>query len=107
MGRVTRVTPTKVTKETKVVTEATKTKVTKVTKTKVTRITKVTKGTKVILTAATKTKVLVTRVLVGVTKGKIPVGENTTHPRGGPTRLLIQRDKTKVQLIMMLIHLTC
>ena len=102
MGRVTKVTPTKETKETKVVTEATKTKVTKVT-----RITKVTKVTKVILTAETKTKVLVTRVLVGVTKGKIPVGENTIHPREDPTRLPIQRDKTKVQLIMMLIHLTC
>ena len=99
MGRVTKVTPTKVTK---VVTEATKTKVTKVT-----RITKVTKDSKVILMAAIKTKVLVTRVLVGVIKGKIPVGENTIHPRGDPTRLPIQRDKTKVQLIMMLIHLTC
>ena len=102
MGRVTKVTPTKVTKETRVVTEATKTK-----GTKVTRITRVTKGTKVILTAVTKTKVLVTRVLVGVTTGRIPVGENTTHPRGDPTRLPIQRDKTKVQMIMMLIHLTC
>ena len=104
MGRVTKVTPTKGPKETKVITEATKTKVTKVTK--VTRITKVTKETKVILTAATKTKDLITRVLVGVTKGKIPVGENTTHPRGDPTRLPIQRDKIKVQMIMMLIHLT-
>ena len=105
MGRVTNVTQTKVTKETKVITEATKTKVTKVTK--VTKITKVTKVTKVILTAATKTKVLVTRVLVGVTKGEIPVGGNTIHPRGDPTRLPIQRDKIKVQMIMMLIHLTC
>ena len=77
MGRVTKVTPTKVTKETKVI------------------------------TAATKTKVLVTRELVGVTKGRIPVGINTIHPRGDPTRLPIQRDKTKVQMIMMLIHLTC
>ena len=94
MGRVTKVTPTK---ETKVITEATKTKVTKVTKK--------TKKTKVILTAATKTKVLVTRVLVGVTKEKIPVGENAIHPRGDPTRLPIQRDTTKVQMIMMLIHL--
>ena len=94
MGRVTRVTPTK---ETKVI-------LTKATKTKVTRITKV---TKVILTAETKTKVLVTKVLVGVTRGKIPVGEITIHPRGDPTRLPIQRDKTKVQMIMMLIHLTC
>ena len=102
MGRVTKVTPTKGTKETKVITEAIKTK-----ETKVTRITKGTKGTKVILTAATKTKVLVTRVRVGVTKGKIPVGENTTHPRVDPTRLPIQRDRTNVQLIMMLIHLTC
>ena len=99
MGRVTKVTPTKVTKETKVITEATKTKVTKVTK--------VTKETKIILTAATKTKVLVTRVLVGVTKGKIPVGEGTIHPRGDLTRLPTQRDKIKVQMIMMLIHLTC
>ena len=128
MGRVTKVTPTKVTKEIKVITEATKakeikvtkvTRITKVTKetkviteatkakeikvTKVTRMTKVTKVTKEILTAATKTKVLVTRVLVGVTKGKIPVGENTIHPRGDPTRLPIQRDKTKVQMILMLI----
>ena len=86
MGRVTKVTPTKVTKETKVITEATKTKVTKVTK--VTRITKV---TKVILTAETKTKVLVTRVLVGLSKGRIPVGENTIHPRGDPTCLPIDR----------------
>ena len=80
MGRVTKATPTK---GTKVITA-------------VTKIIRVTKRTKVILTAATKTKVLVTRVLVGVTKGKIPVGENTTHPKGDPTRLPIQRDKTKV-----------
>ena len=57
--------------------------------------TTLTKGIKVI-TAVTKIKVLVTRVLVEVTKGKIPVGVNTTHPRGDPTRLPIQRDKTKV-----------
>ena len=50
--------------------------------------TKVTKGTKVI-TAVTKIKAMVTRVLVEATKGKIPVG-------GDPTRLPIQRDKTKV-----------
>ena len=67
---------------------------------------KVTKETKVILTAVTKTKVLVTRVLVGATKGKIPVGVNTINPKGDPTRLPIQQDKTKVQMIMMLIHLT-
>ena len=67
----------------------------------------VTKVTKVILTADTKTKVLVTKVLVEDTKGKTPVGVNTIHPRGDPTRLLIQWDKTKVQMIMMLIHLTC
>jgi hypothetical protein len=72
MGRVTKATPTKGTKV-----------ITAVTKIKVIKIIKVTKGTKVI-TAVTKTKVLVTRVLVGVTKGKIPVGVNTTHPRGGP-----------------------
>ena len=94
MGRVTKVTPTKVTEKTKVIlTEAAKTKVTKI--------------TKVILTAETKTKVLLTKVLVGVTRGRIPVGGNTIHPRGDPTRLPIQRDRTKVQLIMMLIHLTC
>ena len=63
--------------------------------------------TKVILSAETKTEVLVTKVLVGVIRGKIPVGENTIHPKGHPTRLAIQRDKTKVQMIMMLIHLTC
>ena len=67
----------------------------------------VTKVIKVVLTAETKTKVLVTRVLVGVTKGRIPVGVNTIHPRGDPTRLPIQRDKIKVQMIMMLIHLIC
>ena len=72
----------------------------------VTRVTP-TKVTKVILTAETKTKVLATKVLVGVTRGRIPVGENTIHPRGGPTRLPIQRDETKVQMIRMLIHLTC
>ena len=88
MGQVTRITPTKVTK--------------------VTRVIKIiTKVTKVILTSETKTKVLVTKVLVGVTRGRIPVGGNTIHPRGDPTRLPIQRDKTKVQTIMMLIHLTC
>ena len=80
MGRVTKATPTK---GTKVITA-----VTKVT-------TRVTTGTKV-TTAVTKIKVMVTRVLVEVTKGKIPVGVNTTHPRGDPTRLPIQRDKIKV-----------
>ena len=99
MGRVTKVTQTKVTK---VIRRTRETK-----ETKVIRITRVTKETKVIFTAATKTKVRVTKMLVGVTKGKIPVGENTIHPRGDPTRLPIQRDKTKVLMIIMLIHLTC
>ena len=94
MGQVTRVTPTKVTKV--IFTEAAKTKVTKVIKV-----------IKVILIAETKTKVLVTKVLVEDTKGKTPVGVNTIHPRGDPTRLPIQRDKTKVQMITMLMHLTC
>ena len=79
MGRVTKTTPTK---GTKVITA-------------VTKITRVTKGTKVI-TEVAKIKVMVTRVLVEATKGKTPVGVNTTHPRGDPTRLPIQRDKTKV-----------
>ena len=87
MGQVTRVTPTKVTE--------------------VTKITKVTLVAKAILTVETKTKVLVTKVLVGATRERIPVGENTAHPRGDPTRLPIQRDKSKVQMIMMLIYLTC
>ena len=106
MGQVTKITPTKVTKVTKVtkITKVTKVILTEATKTKATKVTKV---TKVILTAETKTKVLVTKVLVGVIRGRIPMGENTTHPRGGPTRLPIQRDKTEVQMIMMWIHLTC
>ena len=95
MDRVTKTTPTKATK---VITAVTKV-ITRVTKT-----TRVTKGTKVI-TAVTKIKVMVTRVLVEATKGTMPVGVSTTHPRGDPTRLPIQRDKTKVQMIMMLIHL--
>ena len=82
-------------KETKVTT------VTKVIKTKVIKVTKVTS------TEETKTKVLVTKVLVGVIRGRIPVGANTTHPRGGPTCLPIQQDKIKVQMIIMLINLTC
>ena len=86
MGRVTKATPTK---GTKVITAVTKV-ITRVTKT--TRVTKGTKGT----TAVTKIKVMVTRVLVEATKGKTPVGVNTTHPRGDPTRLPIQRDKIKV-----------
>ena len=86
MGRVTKATPTK---GTKVITAVTKV-ITRVTKT-----TRVTKGTKV-TTAVTKIKVMVTKVLVEDTKGKNPVGVNTTHPRGDPTRLPIQRDKTKV-----------
>ena len=83
MGRVTKTTPTK---GTKVITAVTKV---------ITRVTKTTKVTKVI-TAVTKIKVMVTRVLVEATKGKTPVGVNTTHPKGDPTRLPIQRDKTKV-----------
>ena len=49
------------------------------------RVTKVpkTKVTKVTSTEETKTKVLVTKVLVGVIRGRIPVGANTTHLRGG------------------------
>ena len=102
MGRVTKGTKTKVTKVTS--TEETKTKVTKVTT--VTKGT-ITKVTKVISTEETKTKVLVTKVLVGVIRERTPVGANTTYPRGGPTRLPIQRDQIKVQMTMMLIHLTC
>ena len=86
MGRVTKTTPTKATK---VITAVTKV-ITRVTKT--TRVIPVTK----VITAVTKIKVMVTRVLVEATKGKIPVGVNTTHPRGDPTRLPIPRDKTKV-----------
>ena len=86
MGRVTKTTPTKATK---VITAVTKV------------ITRVTKTTRVILvikviTAVTKIKVMVTRMLVEDTKGKTPVGVNTTHPRGAPPRLPIQRDKIKV-----------
>ena len=81
MGRVTKVPKTKVTMVTKVTsTEETKTKETKVTM--VTKVTK-TKVTKVTSTEEIKTKVLVANVLVGVIRGRIPVGANTTHPRGG------------------------
>ena len=83
MGRVTKTTPTK---ETKVITAVTKV---------ITRVTRVIKVTKVI-TAVTKIKVMVTRMLVEVTKGKTLVGVNTTHPRGDPPRLPIQRDKIKI-----------
>ena len=86
MGRVTKTTPTKATK---VITAGTKV-ITRVTKT--TRVIKVTK----VITAVTKIKVMVTRMLVEDTKGKNPVGVNTTHPRGDPPRLPIQRDRLKV-----------
>ena len=86
MGRVTKTTPTK---GTKVITAVTKV-ITRVTKT--TRVIPVTK----VITAVTRVITRVTRIQVEDTKGKTPVGVNTTHPRGDPTRLPIQRDKTKV-----------
>ena len=61
-------------------------RVTKTTPTKVTNV----------ITAVTKIRVMVTRMLVEDTNGKTPVGVNTTHPRGDPPRLPIQRDKIKV-----------
>ena len=86
MGRVIKVTPTKATKVITAVTKVT----TRITKT--TRVIPVTK----VITAVTKVITRVTRILVEDTRGKTPVGVNTTHPRGAPTRLPIQRDKIKV-----------
>ena len=94
MGRVTKTTPTRVTKVITAVTKVT-TKVTTRVTTRLTKTTRVIPVTKVI-TAVTKVIPRVTRILVEDTKGKIPGGVNTTHPRGAPTRLPIQRDKIKV-----------
>ena len=84
-------------------------RVTKVPKTKATKATKATKVTTVIKVTRITTKETpgVTKVLVGVIRGRIPVGANTTHPRGGPTHLPIQWDQIKLRMIMMLAHLTC
>lgn len=64
--------------------------------------------TKVMETRATKTQVIktkvrdtkvtktVTQVVVGNTRGRIPEGANTTHPKGDSTLPLTRQNKTKV-----------